>query len=77
MSWLDGILATCILVALAVTIGVCAMDAKRRGKSPFLVALLVIFFFPLGMLAWLIFRPELKDQGGDGKQTKLDKYRVQ
>ncbi len=74
MSWLDAILVACILIALAVTVGVCAMDAKRRGKSPFLVALLVIFFFPLGMLVWLIFRPELKDENGTGKQFKLDKH---
>ncbi|MGA8729264.1 MAG: hypothetical protein WB608_10985 [Terracidiphilus sp.] len=77
MSVLDDILAVCILIALAVTVYVCAMDAKRRGKSPFLVALLVVFFFPLGMLIWMIFRPEIKDENGTGKQFKLDKYRAQ
>ena len=77
MSWLDGILAACVLVALAVTVWVCAKDASRRGRSLFLVALLVIFFFPFGMFAWIIFRPEMKDREGNGKQFKLDKYRVQ
>jgi len=36
-------------------------DAERRGKSGCLVALLVIFLsWPLGLVAWLIFRPEEK-----------------
>ena len=34
-------------------------DAERRGKSGLLVALLVAFLsWPLGLLAWVIFRPE-------------------
>jgi hypothetical protein len=33
-------------------------DAKARGKSGFLVALLVAFLsWPMGWLAWLVFRP--------------------
>ena len=34
-----------------------ALDARRRGKSPILVCILVVVFFPLGALAWLLFRP--------------------
>ena len=37
---------------------VCALDARRRGKSPFLVSLLVFVSFPLGLILWLLFRPE-------------------
>ena len=37
---------------------VCALDARRRGKSPFLVCLLVFVSFPLGLILWLLFRPE-------------------
>ena len=33
-------------------------DAKRRGKSPILVCVAVLLFFPWGLVAWLIFRPE-------------------
>ena len=33
-------------------------DAKLRGKSPLLVSLAVVLFFPWGLIAWLIFRPE-------------------
>jgi len=34
-----------------------ASDARRRGKSAFLVCVAVVFFFPFGLLAWLLFRP--------------------
>lgn len=44
-----------------------ARDARRRGKSGFLVALLVIFLaWPLGLLVWLILRPRLREPG-DGR----------
>lgn len=33
-------------------------DAKLRGKSPLLVSLAVVLFFPWGLLAWLVFRPD-------------------
>lgn len=34
-------------------------DAGRRGKSGCLVALLVLFLaWPMGLIAWLVFRPE-------------------
>lgn len=37
-------------------------NAKVRGKSGCLVALLVFLFWPMGLLAWLIFRPNGKDR---------------
>jgi hypothetical protein len=34
-------------------------DAEKRGKSGCLVALLVIFLsWPIGLIAWLVFRPD-------------------
>jgi len=33
-------------------------DAERRGKSGFLIGLLVFFTWPLGLLIWLLARPE-------------------
>ena len=40
-------------------------DAKSRGKSGVLVALLVaLLSWPLGLLAWIVFRP-------DGSPPKL------
>lgn len=35
-----------------------ASDASERGKSGCLVFLLVLFLGPIGLIAWLIFRPE-------------------
>ena len=33
-------------------------DAKRRGKSPVFVWVAAILFFPWGLIAWLLFRPD-------------------
>lgn len=33
-------------------------DAERRGKSGILIGLLVFFTWPLGLLIWLVARPE-------------------
>jgi len=54
---------------------VCAADARRRGKSPLLVTLLVFVSFPLGLLLWLLFRPEPLNGGGGG--FRLRDHRVQ
>ncbi len=36
-------------------------DAERRGKSGCLVALLVVLLsWPVGLIAWIVFRPEDK-----------------
>jgi hypothetical protein len=32
-------------------------DARRRRKPVLLVLIAVVFFFPLGLVAWLVFRP--------------------
>jgi hypothetical protein len=42
----------------------CAVDARRRGKSAFVVALAVLVFFPFGLLAWLVFRPPRRTAAG-------------
>jgi drug/metabolite transporter (DMT)-like permease len=49
------------LILLAIFIALvqfCWSDAKKRGKSPVLVTVLVLCFFPVGLVAWLLFRPE-------------------
>lgn len=53
-------LAVLILVPLFLGSIVWAFgDAKTRGKSGCLVAILVAFLsWPLGLIAWLIFRPD-------------------
>jgi uncharacterized RDD family membrane protein YckC len=50
-----------------------ATDAIQRGKSPLLVCLLVVLSFPLGLVAWLVFRP---DAGTPNKRRfNLEDYR--
>ena len=40
-------------------------DAQARGKSGCLVAILVAFlYWPLGLVAWLIFRPDSSKMAG-------------
>jgi hypothetical protein len=58
----EVLFAVALLLALGVvllTVRVCARDAKLRGKSPLLVCFFVLAFFPLGLIAWLLFRPPL------------------
>ena len=76
-SLVDIVLVLCILAALIATIRICAKDAMRRGKSPWLVTLLVIVFFPLGLLAWLAFRPKIVDADENGREFTLDDFRPQ
>jgi hypothetical protein len=74
----EYLIVTCVFVALiALTIQACVADARRRGKSSLLVTLAVIFFFPLGLIAWLLFRPEPLDGGGSGRSFRLEDHRVQ
>jgi hypothetical protein len=47
----------------------------RRGKSPWLVSIACVFFFPWGLVAWLLFRPGRIDRGKD--EFELKNYRVQ
>jgi len=52
-------------------------DAKRRNKSPLLVALAVVFFFPFGLIAWLLFRPEPVEPDSRRRPFNLQDFRVQ
>jgi hypothetical protein len=63
-SIVDYVLALCVLAALVASVVMCAADAKRRGKSPWLVSLMVILFFPVGLMAWLVFRPKSANPDG-------------
>jgi hypothetical protein len=48
-----------LLATLLYSVRACAADAKRRGRSPVLVAALVTLLFPFGMIIWLAVRPKL------------------
>jgi hypothetical protein len=71
------ITTTVAFALIALIIQACWIDARRRGKSPLLVALAVLFFFPLGLIAWLLFRPEPSDGAGSGRSFRLEDHRVQ
>jgi hypothetical protein len=75
VEWL--ILTSVCFALIALTIQACVTDARRRGKSPLLVTLAVLFFFPLGLIAWLLFRPEPLDGAGSGRSFRLEDHRVQ
>jgi hypothetical protein len=54
-----GLVVICLLlVVLVIVMRILAADARRRGKPPLLVVLLALVSFPLGLLLWLVFRPE-------------------
>ncbi len=53
------------------------IDAKRRNKSPLLVALIVVLFFPIGLIAWLLFRPEPNTPSSGKHAFDLQDYRIQ
>lgn len=73
----DLVLIACILAALVATVRMCAADARRRGKSPWLVCLIAVAFFPVGLLAWLVFRPKIVEPERGQKKFELDDFRVQ
>jgi hypothetical protein len=70
-----------VLVTAVVILGMamrwCINDARRRGKSPTLVCIAVVFFFPWGLAAWLLFRPEPMDDGRGRPHFRLDNHRLQ
>ncbi|MCC6586022.1 MAG: hypothetical protein IT168_04815 [Bryobacterales bacterium] len=53
-----------LFLLLAIVIAWAASDARRRGKSPILVLIAVVLFFPFGLIAWLLFRPRVAGARG-------------
>jgi cytochrome c oxidase assembly factor CtaG len=74
--WIDSFILLLLFVLLVVAIRACAADARRRGKSPFLVTLVIVFFFPLGLIAWLLFRPEPLDAANAQRRFRLETHQV-
>ncbi len=68
VAWL-----TILLAIFTLFVRWTAADAIKRGKSPWLIALIVVLFFPWGLLAWLIFRPEIETPYS--RRFSLDNYR--
>lgn len=79
-AFLNGIVWALLLfplVAAVLLVPWSIQDAKLRGKSPLLISLAVVFFFPWGLIAWLIFRPEPIDPTKLNRRFRLEDYRVQ
>lgn len=74
--WIGSFILLLLFVLFVFAIRACATDARRRGKSPLLVTLMVLFFFPLGLLAWLLFRPEPLDAVSAQRRFRLETHRV-
>ena len=51
-----------LLAAVVVLILWAIKDAMSRRKSPLLVVIAVVFFFPFGLIAWLLFRPPVSER---------------
>jgi hypothetical protein len=48
-----------LLIAILLGSVIWAMnDADKRGKPAWLVGILVLFTWPIGLIIWLIFRPD-------------------
>jgi hypothetical protein len=65
------------LIVSAITIRMCSRDAKLRGKSPLLVCVFVIFFFPVGLIAWILFRPDPVDKDEARQEFRITDHRLQ
>jgi hypothetical protein len=66
-----------VLIFIALLIGLirwAVTDAESRGKSPLLVTIAVLFFFPMGLIAWILFRPSRIE---NNRRFNLEDYRVQ
>jgi len=74
-AMLVGILASIAVVILLSQWAIA--DARLRGKSPLLVWFAIVFFFPWGLLAWLLFRPEPVGPANPRRPFRLEDYRVQ
>jgi DNA-directed RNA polymerase subunit RPC12/RpoP len=61
-----------LLIAYVASIFWAAQDAQSRGKSGCLVALLVaLLHWPLGLIAWLVFRPDQQSPTRAGRAAHI------
>lgn len=58
---LEILTAVLVFVVYAGSLAWLFADAENRGKSGCLVVLVAMFlFWPIGLVVWLVFRPERK-----------------
>lgn len=71
-----AILIVCLLlILLLISMKMLAADARKRGKPAILVVLLAFVSFPLGLLLWLVFRPDSLEV--QRRQFQLQDHRIQ
>jgi hypothetical protein len=71
-----AILIVCLLlIFLLISMKMLAADARKRGKPAILVVLLAFASFPLGLLLWLVFRPDSLEV--QRRQFQLQDHRMQ
>jgi hypothetical protein len=77
MDDLFSLLFLVALVALLFWLAKWAItDALARGKSAWLVLIAVVIFFPWGLVAWLVFRPDRIGPNKRRPEFRLEDYRV-
>jgi hypothetical protein len=64
-----------IVCSLLISMKMLAADARKRGKPAILVVLLAFASFPLGLLLWLVFRPDSLEV--QRRQFQLQDHRMQ
>jgi hypothetical protein len=77
LQWIPLIVTVLYLGIVGIGIKLSIKDARRRGKSPLLVCLATVLFFPLGTIVWLLFRPEPRDPSRPKHTFRLDDHRIQ
>ena len=75
MKFLGILVVFFLLILLVIMMRFLAADARKRGKPPLLVVLLAFVSFPLGLLLWLVFRPEPLEPAG--RPFRLGDHRIQ
>lgn len=73
-AFLAFLFAVAVLLAICFGIKLIIQDARLRGKHANIVTIVCVLFFPCGLIAWLLFRPDPIERP---KQFLLRDHRVQ
>ena len=67
--------AVAFIAGVMWVVRVCMIDAQRRGKKPLLIAFLILVTVPMGLILWIVFRPD--PTNGASVPFRLEDHRVQ
>lgn len=71
MGFWSAITPALVLTAMVLVALWAIKDAMRRRKSPLLVVIAVVFFFPFGLIAWLLFRPNIPEHLSESRRAQF------